>query len=232
MARVTHGRVWEAGHVPARTGRRFHGGHGERRGASSQPQTQHTNADLTTTERISVHYGWPIWESTDVTGPAHPVGAGSLRLQILGPLRLWHDGVELDAGPRQQAQLLALLLARVGRPVSTRELIDLIWAEDAPASALNIIQKYIGALRRVLEPAVPARAAGTIPAPTRRRVRVQRRTRHARPGHVPGTLRSRPGRPHRACGRAAPFPRRPSRPERAWTSSVEREAHPFAHRDE
>ncbi|MFI7135699.1 ATP-binding protein [Nonomuraea sp. NPDC050153] len=105
-----------------------------------------------------------------MTGPAHPVrlhgegppaGAGSLRLQVLGPLRVWRDGVEVDAGPRQQAQLLALLLARVGRPVSTRELIDLIWADDAPASALNVIQKYIGALRRVLEPAVPARAAGT-----------------------------------------------------------------------
>ncbi|MFC6083534.1 ATP-binding protein [Sphaerisporangium aureirubrum] len=76
-------------------------------------------------------------------------------------MRLWRDGVELDAGPRQQAQLLALLVARVGRPVSTRELIDLIWAEDAPASALNIIQKYVGALRRILEPSVPARAPGT-----------------------------------------------------------------------
>ncbi|MEU8148159.1 AAA family ATPase [Nonomuraea sp. NPDC048901] len=105
-----------------------------------------------------------------MTGPAHPVrhdgegpptGAGSLRLQILGSLRLWRDGAELDTGPRQQAQLLALLLARVGHPVSTRELIDLMWADDAPASALNLIQKYIGALRRVLEPAVPARAAGT-----------------------------------------------------------------------
>ncbi|GAA2206804.1 hypothetical protein GCM10009850_022620 [Nonomuraea monospora] len=105
-----------------------------------------------------------------MTGPAHPVrpggedpptGAGSLRLQILGPLRLWRDGAELDAGPRQQAQLLALLLARVGHPISTRELIDLIWADDAPASALNLIQKYVGALRRVLEPEVAARAAGT-----------------------------------------------------------------------
>ncbi|GGT19726.1 hypothetical protein GCM10010176_075330 [Nonomuraea spiralis] len=52
-------------------------------------------------------------------------------------------------------------MARVGHPVSTRELIDLIWADNAPASALNVIQKYVGALRRVLEPAVPARAAGT-----------------------------------------------------------------------
>ncbi|MGW6495284.1 BTAD domain-containing putative transcriptional regulator [Nonomuraea angiospora] len=76
-------------------------------------------------------------------------------------MRLWRGRVELDAGPRQQAQLLALLMARVGHPVSTRQLIDLIWADNAPASALNVIQKYIGALRRVLEPAVPARAAGT-----------------------------------------------------------------------
>ncbi|OHV48755.1 AAA family ATPase [Pseudofrankia sp. BMG5.37] len=90
-----------------------------------------------------------------------PAGAGTPCLQILGPLRLWRDGAELDPGPRQQAQLLALLLARVGRPVSTRELIDLIWADDVPASALNVIHKYIGALRRVLEPALPARQAGT-----------------------------------------------------------------------
>ncbi|MEX5632391.1 BTAD domain-containing putative transcriptional regulator [Parafrankia sp. FMc2] len=57
--------------------------------------------------------------------------------------------------------MLALFLARVGRPVSTRELIDLIWADDVPASALNIIHKYVGALRRVLEPALPAREPGT-----------------------------------------------------------------------
>src|SRR5262245_31605908 len=73
----------------------------------------------------------------------HPVrsipGHHCLRLQILGPLRLWRGGAEVDAGPRQQAYLLALLLARVGRPTSTAELIDLIWGDDVPASALNVI---------------------------------------------------------------------------------------------
>jgi DNA-binding response OmpR family regulator len=54
-----------------------------------------------------------------------------------------------------QAYLLALLLARVGRPTSTSELIDLIWRDDVPTSALNVIQKYVGALRRVLEPLLP-----------------------------------------------------------------------------
>ncbi|WP_127509157.1 BTAD domain-containing putative transcriptional regulator [Actinoplanes solisilvae] len=84
-----------------------------------------------------------------------------LRVQILGPLRLWRDGVELDAGPPQQAYLLALLLARAGRVISTSELIDLIWGDDVPPSAINILQKYAGALRRLLEPELPSRATGS-----------------------------------------------------------------------
>ncbi|MBB2948750.1 DNA-binding SARP family transcriptional activator [Actinoplanes lutulentus] len=67
----------------------------------------------------------------------------------------------MDAGPRQQAYLLALLLARAGRPVSTSELMDLIWDDEVPSTALNVIQKYVGALRRLLEPAVPARTHGS-----------------------------------------------------------------------
>ncbi|GAV39534.1 BTAD domain-containing putative transcriptional regulator [Streptomyces acidiscabies] len=87
--------------------------------------------------------------------------AASARLRILGPLRIWRDGVELDPGPRQQSYLLAILVARAGEPVSTSELVDLIWAEDVPASAVNILQKYVGALRRLLEPPLPAREAGS-----------------------------------------------------------------------
>jgi DNA-binding response OmpR family regulator len=51
----------------------------------------------------------------------------------------------VDAGPPRQAHLPALLLARAGRPTSTGELIDLIWGDDVPASALNVIQKYLAA---------------------------------------------------------------------------------------
>jgi DNA-binding SARP family transcriptional activator len=88
-------------------------------------------------------------------------GDHALQLQVLGPLRLWRGGAEADAGPRQQAYLLALLLAHVGRPVGTSELIDLIWGDDVPASALNVIHKYVGSLRRVLEPRLPAREPGS-----------------------------------------------------------------------
>ncbi|TDV38559.1 AfsR/SARP family transcriptional regulator [Actinophytocola oryzae] len=111
---------------------------------------------------------WRLAFSSDSTrvatagndGSARVVNS-SLHLRILGPLRLSRDGVELDPGPRQQAYLLALLLARGGRPTSASELIELIWDDGAPASATNVLQKYVGALRRVFEPTVLPREAGS-----------------------------------------------------------------------
>jgi len=84
-----------------------------------------------------------------------------LRLQILGPLRLWRGDVELDPGPRQQALLLGLLLARVGEPISRTDVIELMWGDEAPPSAVNVIHKYVGALRRLLEPDLAPRASGS-----------------------------------------------------------------------
>jgi DNA-binding SARP family transcriptional activator len=85
----------------------------------------------------------------------------ALRLQILGALRLWRGDQELDPGPRQQAALLAVLLACPDQLVSRSTLIDLLWDSAPPATALNVIHKYIGALRRVLEPDLSARATGS-----------------------------------------------------------------------
>lgn len=96
-----------------------------------------------------------------VATPTGPADVGdAARSEILGPLRVTRGGVELDVGPRQQAYLLGLLLARAGRPVSADELIDLIWDDEAPPSALNVVQRYVGALRRLLEPELPARSNG------------------------------------------------------------------------
>ena len=87
--------------------------------------------------------------------------SGALRLQIMGPLRIWRGGIELDAGPRQQRCLLALLIAQEGRPVSMTDLIDLMWGQVPPASAINVIHKYVGALRRLMEPDLAPRSAGS-----------------------------------------------------------------------
>ncbi|WP_436531834.1 BTAD domain-containing putative transcriptional regulator [Actinoplanes sp. HUAS TT8] len=88
------------------------------------------------------------------------MSAVPLRLQVMGPLRVWRDGAEVDAGPRQQRALLALLLARDGAPVGMSDLIALVWGPGAPPSAVNVVHKYVGTLRRLLEPDLPVRVPG------------------------------------------------------------------------
>jgi DNA-binding SARP family transcriptional activator len=83
-----------------------------------------------------------------------------LRVQILGPLRVWRDGREVDVGPQQQRSVLAFLAARAGNPVTVAEMIDPLWGEDPPPSAVNAVHRYVGALRRVLDPTIAARSPG------------------------------------------------------------------------
>jgi DNA-binding SARP family transcriptional activator/tetratricopeptide (TPR) repeat protein len=84
----------------------------------------------------------------------------TIKFTVLGAVRAWRGDTELRLGPPQQRAVLALLLAAGGQPVSLSELVDLLWAADPPASAANIVHRYIGTLRRVLEPGLPSRAAG------------------------------------------------------------------------
>jgi DNA-binding SARP family transcriptional activator/DNA-binding CsgD family transcriptional regulator len=82
------------------------------------------------------------------------------QFQILGPVRVSRAGADLDIGGRQQRLVLALLLARAGSVVSMTDLIDAIWEEDPPTSAVNVVHRYIGTLRRLIEPGLPVRATG------------------------------------------------------------------------
>lgn len=83
-----------------------------------------------------------------------------IRFEILGAVRAWRDDTELDLGPAQQRLLLAVLLAHAGRTISLCALIDTLWGEDSPASAANLIHRYVGMLRRLFEPDLPPRAPG------------------------------------------------------------------------
>ncbi|MFL6075482.1 MAG: AfsR/SARP family transcriptional regulator [Mycobacteriales bacterium] len=83
-----------------------------------------------------------------------------LRLSVLGPLRAWRDGVEVDLGPRQRRVVLGLLLVGAGRRVGVSELVDALWGEDPPPSAANLVHRHVGAIRRLFEPELTARATG------------------------------------------------------------------------
>ncbi|WP_406010343.1 NB-ARC domain-containing protein [Streptomyces sp. NBC_00637] len=83
-----------------------------------------------------------------------------MRFEVLGPVRVWREERELDPGFPQQRALLALLLAHAGRTVPTSGIVDLLWAERPPASALNVVRRYAGGVRRLLEPGLPPRAQG------------------------------------------------------------------------
>ena len=82
------------------------------------------------------------------------------RCELFGAVRAWHGDTELDLGPLRQRLVLAALLAAGGEPVSMGMLVDLVWETDPPASAVNMLHRHVGELRRILEPGMLTRATG------------------------------------------------------------------------
>ncbi|MBI0378306.1 AfsR/SARP family transcriptional regulator, partial [Streptomyces albiflaviniger] len=80
---------------------------------------------------------------------------------MLGPVRAWRSGAELELGPPKQRALLALLLVRAGQPVALSEIVDVLWAQDPPSTAVNVVHRHVGSVRRLLEPGLAARAEGS-----------------------------------------------------------------------
>lgn len=70
--------------------------------------------------------------------------------RLLGPLTALRGDAVIDLGPPKQRAALALLLLHRGRQVSTDRLVDALWGEAPPPSALASIQAYVSNLRRAL----------------------------------------------------------------------------------
>ncbi|WP_165521852.1 AfsR/SARP family transcriptional regulator [Micromonospora zingiberis] len=85
-----------------------------------------------------------------------------LVVQILGRLRVWRDGDEVDLGSQARRAVLGLLALTPDKPVRRHDLIDAMWGDDPPASAVNVLQTHVKHLRRTLEPGRPARAASVV----------------------------------------------------------------------
>lgn len=93
-------------------------------------------------------------------GPAHPkkraalsdapLSHTGLRFCLLGPVRAWRGTTEVDVGSPQQRLVLAVLLLARGRAVSHDQLLDAVWGEDHPRTAISILRTYVSRLRAVL----------------------------------------------------------------------------------
>ena len=87
-----------------------------------------------------------------------PAGVAELRIGVLGPLRVWRGEKVVDLGPLQQRVVFAVLALQAGRPVGRQQMISAVWGETAPRNAVNLVQRHVSGLRRLLEPDRPGHA--------------------------------------------------------------------------
>ncbi|GAV42877.1 AfsR/SARP family transcriptional regulator [Streptomyces acidiscabies] len=74
-----------------------------------------------------------------------------LHVSLLGLLEVRRDATDLDLGNPQQQALFTALLLRRGRTASAADLMEAIWGEEVPASALTTLRTYAWRLRKILE---------------------------------------------------------------------------------
>ena len=83
-----------------------------------------------------------------------------LEFRLLGPFEVSGARRIILSGGGKRRAILAVLLLSANEAVSVERLIDALWGETAPASAVNLVQGYVSDLRRILEPDRPPRASG------------------------------------------------------------------------
>jgi predicted ATPase/DNA-binding SARP family transcriptional activator len=83
-----------------------------------------------------------------------------LRFSVLGPLEVERDGELVPLGSGRQRALLALLLMAGPEPLSRDRLVDEVWGEQPPATAVHALHTHLSGLRRLLGGAIELGSAG------------------------------------------------------------------------
>lgn len=91
---------------------------------------------------------WTEAQPTKMHGIAPPLA----EFRALGPLEARVAGRPVDLGAPKQRKLVALLVSRVGQPVPVDVMLEALWADSPPPSAMTSLQSYVANLRRALEP--------------------------------------------------------------------------------
>ncbi|GGO59490.1 AfsR/SARP family transcriptional regulator [Streptomyces lasiicapitis] len=87
-------------------------------------------------------------------------GDTGLRFALLGRLRAWRGGRELELGSPQQQAFLAVLLLRQEQAASVADFVEALWGGNPPPRAVGTLRTYASRLRKLLE---PERGAGESP---------------------------------------------------------------------
>src|SRR5262245_39248169 len=86
-----------------------------------------------------------------------------MEYRVLGPLEALGSEGALPLGGAKQRALLALLLLNENRVVSRERLIDELWGDDPPETAVTTVQVYVSRFRKLLPDAsLRTRAPGWV----------------------------------------------------------------------
>jgi len=74
-----------------------------------------------------------------------------MEVRLLGPLEVLAAGEPLALGGTKQRAVLAMLALQGNHVVSRDSLIDGLWGQTPPSTAMNTLQVYVSQLRRILQ---------------------------------------------------------------------------------
>lgn len=80
-----------------------------------------------------------------------PAATSPVKFTMLGTLQVWNGQRDCSPTTPKVLQVLALLLVRTNRTVRTESLVEELWGNRPPRSALTTIPTYIYQLRRLFE---------------------------------------------------------------------------------
>jgi DNA-binding SARP family transcriptional activator len=135
--------------------------------------------------------------------PLRSLDAGEgygLRVNVLGPLTASLDGAYILLGPEMQRAVLGLLALHANTAVHRDVLIDALWGDEPPDTAVAMIQSYISRLRRLLTSPQSGEARGRslitsgtsyqlcVTADELDQIEFARRAAHAGEAHAAGEL--------------------------------------------
>ncbi|MER6781091.1 MULTISPECIES: BTAD domain-containing putative transcriptional regulator [unclassified Streptomyces] len=79
---------------------------------------------------------------------------------VLGAVRIRSAGLQLPLGSPQQRALLAMLLLRRNDVVDLDEIVDGLWGEEPPRTAVGTVRSHVYRLRRALGPRIVTHGQG------------------------------------------------------------------------